>query len=141
MRRLGLSVWAPIIRKPVAGPWPAAVAQATRLPDRRRYQRPVEAGHASRSSSSRKPAASRRAAASAQAWNGDGAASMNVSMRRAASRGFGASAMRPACLIGRHRCAQGAPGLKIAVSHADNQRTGCARRAPRGEERGHCCAG
>ena len=89
MRRLGLSVWAPTMRKPSWGLWPAAVAHATRVPPRTTNQRPGSPGHAASSASRVNPASVSSADAVAQAWYGEGEASQNASRRRAGSRSTG----------------------------------------------------
>jgi hypothetical protein len=68
MRRLGLSVWAPTIRKPSWGWCPDPVTQAMSVPPRTTNHRPGPAGHGASSASRVNPASVRRAAAVAQAW-------------------------------------------------------------------------
>jgi hypothetical protein len=86
MRRLGLSVWAPTMRKPSWGRWASATAQATSVPPRTTNQRPAPLGHGASSASRVKPTSVSMAAAVLQAWNGEGEASQNARRRRAASR-------------------------------------------------------
>src|SRR5688572_5877859 len=65
------------MRQPSTG---SSLHHATSAPSRITYRRPrpASAGHAAASESRVKPAASRRRAAVATAWNGDGEASMNA---------------------------------------------------------------
>jgi hypothetical protein len=74
------------MRKPDAGSWPAAVAQATRLPPRTTNHRPGSPDQAASSATRVNPASPSIAAAVAQAWYGEGEASQKASSRRAASR-------------------------------------------------------
>jgi hypothetical protein len=68
IRRLGLSVWAPTMRKPSWGLWPAAVAHATSVPPRTTNHRPGSPVQAASSASRENPASVSSAAAVAQAW-------------------------------------------------------------------------
>ncbi len=79
IRRFGESVWVPMIRNGVWEGVPSGAYQAIRAPPRTTKLPPVVPVQSSVPRSSRKPAFSRRWAALATAWYGEGLALMKES--------------------------------------------------------------